>query len=140
MTDPVKAPWHLLVVGILTLLWNSIGAMSYTFTRLNMLESLDMTADQIAYFDSYPFWVNSVWALGVWGALVGSILLLVRSRHAVTAIVISVLGLIGTSIYQHVLTQTPQSLQSPGLAISIWLTTLFMLWYAMRMKSAGVLR
>ncbi|MEP5937219.1 MAG: hypothetical protein ABJ239_02730 [Erythrobacter sp.] len=140
MTESVKTPWHLWVVGILTLLWNSVGGMSYTFTRLGMLESLGMTPDQIAYFDTYPIWANTAWALGVWGAIAASLLLLARSRHAVTAIIIATIGLIGTSIYQHVLTQTPESLQSPGLAISIWLTTLFMLWYSIRMKSAGVLR
>ncbi|MDJ0641223.1 MAG: hypothetical protein QNJ15_00260 [Erythrobacter sp.] len=135
-----KTPWHLWVVGVLTLLWNGVGIMSYMTTRLGMLESLGMTPDQIAYFNSYPVWANTFWALGVWGAFVGSLLLLLRSRWAVTSIAISVVGLIGTSLYQHVLTQTPESLQNPALAILIWVTTLFMLWYAMRMKSTGVLR
>ncbi|MEP3050581.1 MAG: hypothetical protein ABJP48_11375 [Erythrobacter sp.] len=135
-----KTPWHLWVVGILTLLWNAVGGFSYSMTRLGRLEDLGMTADQIAYFDSYPIWANAFWALGVWGAIAGSILLLLRSRHAVTALIIAGIGLVGTSIYQHVLTQTPESLQSPGLSIMIWVTTLFMLWYAMRMRSSGVLR
>lgn len=140
MNEAPKTPWHLWVVGVLTLLWNSVGGMSYTYTRLGMLESLGMTADQIAYFDTYPVWANTAWALGVWGAIAGSILLLARSRHAVTAMIIATIGLIGTSIYQHVLTQTPESLQNLGLVVSIWLTTLFMLWYAIRMRAKGVLR
>ena len=135
-----KAPWHLWVIGVLTLLWNSVGIMSYLATRMDKLESLGMTADQIAYFASYPLWANAFWALGVWCAFAGSILLLLRSRWAVASLIVAVAGLVGTSLYQHVLTQTPESLQNPVLAISIWVITALMLWYAVKMRSAGVLR
>ena len=135
-----STPWHLWVVGVLTLLWNSVGIFSYTMTRLDRLESLGMTPDQIAYFDSYPVWANAFWALGVWGAFFASILLLLRSRWAVVSLWVALVGLIGTSIYQHVLTETPESLRSPALAIAIWVITLFMLWYAHRMRAQGVLR
>lgn len=133
------APWHLWVVGMLTLLWNSVGVMSYMMTELGQLASLGMTPDQIAYFDSFPAWATAVWALGVWGAFFGSILLLLRSRWAVTAIVVAVVGLIGTTIYQNFMTQVPAELQSLALDLTIWATTLFMLWYAVRMRRKGVL-
>lgn len=133
------APWHLWVVGILTLLWNSVGVMSYMMTELGQLASLGMTPDQIAYFDSFPAWATAVWALGVWGAFFGSILLLLRSRWAVTAIVVAVVGLIGTTIYQNFMTQVPAELQSLALDLTIWATTLFMLWYAVKMRREGVL-
>lgn len=136
----VKTPWHLWVVGILTLLWNAVGIFSYLMTHLDRLEDLGMTADQIAFFDSFPAWANALWAMGVWGAFFGSVLLLLRSRWAIPSIVISVIGLVGTTIFQNFMIQTPEELQSLPLNLTIWATTLFMLWYAMRMKSAGVLR
>ena len=40
-------PWHLWVVGVLTLLWNSVGGFSYTMTRLGMLEQLGMGEAEI---------------------------------------------------------------------------------------------
>ena len=135
-----KTPWHLWVVGIVTLLWNAIGILSYMMTRLGKLEDLGMTADQIAYFDSYPIWANTFWALGVWGAFFGSILLLARSRWAVPSIGISIIGLIGTSVYQHVLTETPESLSSPPIAITIWVVTIFMFFYARAMAAKKVLK
>ncbi|MEO9463552.1 MAG: hypothetical protein ABJ242_12555 [Marinomonas sp.] len=140
MTDRTKTPWHLWVVGILTLLWNAVGGFSYTMTRLGKLQDLGMTPDQIAYFDSYPIWANTFWALGVWGAIAGSLLLLLKSRHAVTAIIIATVGLIGTTVFQHILTETPEELKNAPLSIAIWATTLFMLWYAHRQKAAGVLK
>ena len=47
-----KTPWHLWVVGVLTLLWNAVGATSYTMTRLGMLEQLGMGETEIAFFES----------------------------------------------------------------------------------------
>jgi hypothetical protein len=31
---PTKTPWHLWVVGILSLLWNAFGGYDYTMTQL----------------------------------------------------------------------------------------------------------
>lgn len=135
-----RAPWHLWAVGILTLLWNAIGVMSYTMTQLGKLESLGMTTDQVAYFDSFPAWANAVWAIGVWFCLLGSILLLLRSRHAVTAFAISVIGLVGTAYFSYFVSDVPEDLQNPLLDIGIWVITLGSLWYAMRQRAAGVLR
>ncbi|AWW74062.1 hypothetical protein CD351_06430 [Erythrobacter sp. KY5] len=135
-----KTPWHLWVVGILTLLWNAVGGFSYTMTRLGMLESLGMSEAEIAFFESHPVWANTFWAMGVWGAIAGSILILLRSRFAVHATVIAIIGLIGTTIFQYAMIEVPASLQSPALTIMIWVTTLFMLIYASRMTQNGVLR
>lgn len=133
-------PWHLWVVGGLTLLWNAVGIMSYLMTELGQLESLGMTPEQIAYFDTFPAWATAFWALGVWGAFLGSVLLLLRSRWAVPSIAISVVGLIGTTVFQRFVTDLPADMSNPVLDAIIWATTLFMLWYALRMRREGVLR
>lgn len=135
-----RAPWHLWAVGIITLLWNAVGAMSYTMTQLGQLASLGMTPDQIAYFDTFPAWADAVWAIGVWFCLLGSILLLMRSRHAVTAFAISVIGLVGTTYFSYAVSVIPEGLQSIPLDIAIWAITLGSLWYAIRQRAAGVLR
>ena len=140
MNTATKTPWHLWVVGLLTLLWNSVGITSYLMTRLGKLADLGMTPDQIAYFDSFPVWANSVWALGVWGAFFGSVLLLLRSRWAVISLAISVAGLIGTTVFQHFVTTVPAGMSNLVLDVIIWATTLFTLWYAMKMRREGVLR
>ena len=135
-----RTPWHLWLVGIATLLFNAMGAMSYTMTRLDKLADLGMTPDQIAFMESYPMWANGLWALGVWGALAGSVLLLLRSRFAVAAMVVALVGLIGTTFYNYALVEIPPSMQAPALDVAIWAVTLFLLFYARRMALAGVLR
>ncbi|QFT77103.1 hypothetical protein [Erythrobacter sp. THAF29] len=135
-----KAPWHLWVVGVVTLLWNAIGGWSYTSTQTGNLEGLGMSDEAIAYVSNFPAWADALWALGVWGAVLGSVLLLLRSRFAVHAIAVSIVGLVGTTLYQRVLSELPADMQGLVLPITIWATTLFMMWYALRMKSEGVLK
>lgn len=140
MTSAIKTPWHLWAVGLATLLFNAVGVYSYLMTQTGSLADLGMTADQIAYFDSFPAWADMVWALGVWGAFAGSILLLLRRRLAFAAFAVATIGLIGTTYFELVVTEIPADLQNPALMAAIWISTLFSLWYARRMGAVGVLR
>lgn len=133
-------PWHLWVVGAVTLLFNSMGIISYTTTKLGMLAEMGLTPSQIAFMDSYPAWVSGFWALGVWGAFAGSVLVLLRSRLAVPAMWAALLGLAVTTFYHYILIEVPADMQAPALDITIWVTTLFLLGYAIRMAKAGVLK
>lgn len=134
------APAHLWAVGLLALLWNAIGVISFLATQTGNLASLGMSESQIAYFDSFPFGAVAFWALGVWGAFFGSLLLLFQSRHAVASLALSILGLTGTTIYQRFINAPPADLANPALEIAIWAITLALLWYAVRMRARGVLR
>ena len=133
-------PWHLWVVGLVTLLFNSMGIISYTTTKLGMLAEMGMTPSQIAFMESYPAWVSGFWALGVWGAFAGSVLLLLRSRFAVAAMVAALVGLLVTTIYHYVLIEVPAEMQAPVLDVTIWGVTVFLLFYARAMAAKGVLR
>ncbi len=136
----VRTPWHLWVVGIVTLLFNAMGVLSYVTTKLGMLAQMGMTPEQIAFMDSYPAWASALWALGVWGAFAGSVLVLLRSRFAVPAMWLALLGLIGTTAYNYGMADVPASMEAPALDVAIWVVTLFLLVYARAMRGAGVLR
>lgn len=135
-----KAPWHLWLIGGLTLLFNAMGIISYTMTKFDMLADAGMTADQIAFMNAYPAWASAFWALGVWGAFAGSVLLLLRSRFAVPAMVAATIGLVGTTVYNYGLIDVPAAMEAPALDIAIWAVTLFLLLYVRRMAAAGVLK
>lgn len=98
MTATQKAPVHLWIVGILSALWNGFGCFDYFMTRTRgaaYIESMMPGADTTAimdYINGFPLFASVGWALGVWGGLAGSILLLMRSRHASTALGLSLLG------------------------------------------------
>ena len=145
MNASAKAPWHLWVVGIVSLLWNAIGAYDYTMTNLRnqaYLDSMGYPAEGIAYLEAFPIWAHTGWALGVWGAILGSILLLMRSRHALWAFVASIVGIALTTVYEAGADLPPElaELQPGWFPFLLWGIALFLLWYAWSMKSKGVLR
>ena len=135
-----EVPWHLWLIGGLSLLFNAMGVISYTMTKLDMLAEAGMTPDQIAFMNAYPAWASAFWALGVWGAFAGSVLLLMRSRYAVPAMVVATIGLVGTTIYNYGLIEVPAAMEAPALDIAIWAVTLSLLLYVRRMTAAGVLK
>ena len=102
----MKTPWHIWVVGIVTLLWHAGGAYDYLMAKLRTRSYLQMIPEAhragfVAYLDAMPIWAVSDLGLGVWGAVLGSILILLRSRHAVTAFAVALAGLIVTTGYTY---------------------------------------
>lgn len=145
-----KAPWHLWVIGIIALLWNSGGAYDYTMTQTRNEAYLRAAADNagvpyetmMEYFTTFPAWADAFWAFGVWGAVAGSLLLLFRSRFALYGFVLSLIGLVGTSLWTFT-TEMPAEMNSPFMWVFsaiIWIVTILLAYYSHRMTKAGVLR
>lgn len=152
-TVPARAvtPWHLWAVGLLSLLWNAFGGYDYTMTMLRDPGYLGMVAEQmkmplpelLAFFDSFPAWAGALWAIGVWGSVLGSILLLTRSRHAVTAFLVSIVGAVLSFAYQFTIDLPPQMAADPMgkyMPIVIIVAIVLQWWYARRQAATGVLR
>lgn len=140
-----RTPWHLWAVGLASLLWNCIGVYDYTMTQLRgaaYMTSMGMDAESAAYILALPAWATAGWALGVWGAIVGSVLLLVRSLYAVWAFVVSLLGVLVMTAY-NLTTDAPAMMDSPANSAIEWAVKIIaalLLWYAWAMRKRGVLR
>lgn len=148
--DAQRTPAHLWLVGIVSLLWNAFGGFDYTMTQMRDPGYLGMFADQmgmslaevIAFFDGFPVWASALWALGVWGSVLGSVLLLSRSRHAVAAFLVSLVGAVLSFAYQFTL-DLPPAMETPvnkAMPIVIIAAVALQLWYARRQAKNGVLR
>lgn len=145
MTETVRTPWHLWLVGVVSLLWNAFGAYDYTITNLRnqaYLDSMGYPAEGIAYLDAFPIWAHSGWALGVWGAVIGSVLLLMCSRFAVWSFALSIVGIALTTLYEAGADMPPElaELQPGWFPILLWSIAVFLLVYAISMQRKGVLR
>ena len=144
MDGSARTPVHLWIVGALAALWNAGGAFDYLMTQTrNEAYLAQFTDPQRIYFQSFPLWMEATWALGVWGGLLGSLLLLMRSRHAVTAFAVSLAGLAVSTVYQYVLSAPPEDMTSGAMMamnVAIWAAAIGLLVYAMRMRGRGVLR
>jgi hypothetical protein len=146
-TAPVKAgtPWHLWAVGIVSLLWNAFGCYDYYMTNTGgdeYLRSYGMTETQIAFYHAMPAWLTAAWAFGVWGALLGSILLLLRSRWAFHVFVISFAAFVLSVVYTYGFSNGAEVNGSMGLIMSavIAASCIFFIWYARFATERGILR
>ena len=144
MPAPAKGsvPWHLWLVGVLALLWNGYGGYDYVMTQTNNAAYLaNYTEAQRAYFDSFPMWMEAVWAIGVWGGVLGSILLLLRSKWAFHALLASLIAFAVSVVYGQT-SGGNEVMGSMGLIFSgvIVLIGLALVMYARAMTKRGVLR
>lgn len=149
MTDApatrTSPPWHLWVVGVLSLLWNAFGATDFVMTMLNRDAWFDMmgvTADQAAMMEAMPAWTYAAWFAGTWGAFLGSLALLLRSRWAVQLFWVSLIGLLASLVYSYALSDAGSSMGQQGMIMYAFITAaaVFFIWYAGMMAKRGVLR
>ena len=150
MTDTTmttRTPWHLCAIGGVSLLWNGFGAYDFVMTTTQgeaYFRASGFDQAMIDYFNAMPSWMYVPWTMGVWGALAGSLLLLLRSRWAVWAFALSLIGAVVSLI--HGLFINPMPPLPPAMALMqympwvIVLIAALLLWYAWTWKKKGVLR
>lgn len=147
MTDTMKAatPWHLWLVGGVSLLWNAFGGYDFVMSVTQgetYWRASGMTDAMIAYFNAMPTWMYVPWVLGVWGAVAGSTLLLMRNKLAVPAFGLSLLGAVGSLAYgfANPMPPLPEAMAMMSyMSYVIVLIAAFLAWYAWTMSKKGVL-
>src|SRR6476646_5074726 len=149
-TAQVRTPVHLWIVGILSQLWNCFGAYDYVMTRTHNMEYLRTAMPGVdpkvglAWVEGMPMYAQFGWGLGVWFALLGSILLLIRSRWAVWSFGLSLLGALLSLGYQLLMAPPmPGATESPAMKVMplfIIAVAIGLFLYARAMEKRGVLR
>jgi hypothetical protein len=141
-----KTPAHLWIVGILSLLWNAFGSWNYLMSRLHNADYMRKMAPQMdpaigfAYADSMPILQAFGWGIGVWCALAGSVLLLMRNRYAVPAFALSLGGAVLSFAFQFFVNPPPAGMDDKVVPLVIIAICVGLYYYAHRQKQAGVLR
>lgn len=139
-----STPMHLWLIGIFALLWNAFGCYDYLMTMTaNQAYLSHYPPEIVAYVNSLPKWLTAMWALGVWGGLAGSFLLLARRRFAVWLFGLSAIGAIVGLGYEMLMTDQPASMTSGAMAVMPFVVivfALFFLWYAFSEEQKGTLR
>ena len=134
------------VVAGLSLLWNLFGAYDYLMTRSRNEPYLSAMGDPkavLAWIDSFPLWLQLCWGMGVWGAVAGSLLLLAKSRLAVPAFLLSLMGAVGSLMFQATDRAVPAAFDSSGRLIMpvVIVAVAGFLWQFSRLERAkGMLR
>ena len=92
-------PWHLWLVGILGFLWSLMGVVSFMLAEMNVEAVMSRyPQEQRDYFTSFPLWAVAFWAIGVFGGVIGCVLLLLRKRLAFPVLLASLIGAIVSNL------------------------------------------
>ena len=136
-------PWHLWLIGIIGGLWSSIGALSFLLTQMNVEAVMSrFPPQQREYFASFPLWADAFWAIGVFGGVIGCLLLLLRHRFAFNFLLASVIGAIVTNLGGLFLLGGMKVMgETSDLALTVFpiVVGAFLAYYAHAMRKRGVL-
>lgn len=119
MDDSIKTPWHLWVVGGVTLLWNGFGAFDFAATIGHFEAYLqNFPPETLDYVYSYPAWMFVVWGIGTWGGAVGSVLLLMRKQLALPVLGASLAAALLSTLVG-LFSDVPENMSNPALSVTI---------------------
>lgn len=139
----IGTPRHLWVVGGIALLWNAMGAFDYLMTQTrNESYMSSFSPQQLEFFYGLPAWVVCAWAVGVWGGVLGSLLLLLRKRLAMWVFLASLTGMVLATFRNYVLANGMEIMGdafSLAFTAVIFLAALGLFVYARAMRKRGVL-
>ena len=148
-TAQSRTPAHLWVVGSLAFLYNCVGAYDYVMSHMRdvryiagSMPGVDPNA-ALAWMDAFPVYAKIGWALGVWGGLLGAVLLLMRSRYALWAFAVSMLGIVLSIGYQLALAPALSGAGGTAYKVMPWVIIVIgaaLLYYSYAMVKRQVLR
>lgn len=91
-TSRAKVPRWFWIVALLGLAWNLFGVVQFMASAQGTVDSLmsnGLTKEQAELYVGLPQWMTGAFAVGVFGGVIGSILLLMRMPAAKTVFGIS---------------------------------------------------
>lgn len=131
------SPKWLVIVGVIALLWNLMGAAAVVADALTDRSTL--TAAQQALAASMPVWAKAGSWIGVGAGVLGSLGLVLRKTWAVPVLGLSLAGIIAQDVWMFGMADvasafgsTPLMMQGFVLAIAVAL-----LWLAHSAKGKG---
>jgi hypothetical protein len=131
------------LIGIIGGLWSSIGVLSFMLTQMNVEAVMSrFPPQQRAYFESFPWWAVAFWAIGVFGGVIGCLLLLLKNSLAFPVLLASVMGAIVCNLGGLFLLggmEVMRETADVGLTLFPVLFAAFLAYYARPMSKKGVL-
>ncbi len=83
------------IIGILALVWNLMGVMTYLMSVTMSPESIAaMTEAERGIYTNIPAWATSAYAIAVFGGTIASVALLMRKSWALPLFVVSLVAIL----------------------------------------------
>ncbi|WP_299665250.1 hypothetical protein [uncultured Polaribacter sp.] len=134
-TKPTTSFW---IIGVCALLWNLMGVGAYllqVFMTDEMIAKLPKE-QQAEMMITYPAWITALFALAVFGGLLGCIFLLARKKVAYYLFIIS--GICATIQQVYILTNI--ELNMIIMPVMVIIVCAFLIWYSKKCIQDGILK
>ena len=142
-TKTLGTPWHLWLIGVIGLLWSLMGVISFMLTQMKVEAVMSQfPPQQRAYFESFPLWVVALWAISLFGSVIGCLLLLLKNRLAFPVLLASVIAAVVFNLGGLFLLGGMEVMrETGGLGFTVIpiLFAAFLAYYARAMRVKGVL-
>ncbi len=139
MTDTVKPHWSFWLVAVAGLAWHA-GTVMNLFSQISADGIANLPEQYRAIAETRPAWATVGFAVAGFGGLIGSALLLLRRATAVPFFWASLAGV----VVQMIPALGSAGSMNLGSIIVVFVMTLvvigFLIWYARRAATAGILR
>ena len=134
-SGPAAVPGSFKVIAWLGMVWNTIGAGLYLWSKLDPAAAAAGASPAMQeYMAQMPLYAHIGWSLGIWGSFLGSVLMLMRRGHAVAAFLVSLLGALVSFG-----AQARAGVLEVPLTVFIVAVIAALLWYSRRSAASGIL-
>ena len=119
-----------------------MGAVDYLMTQTRNVDYMArFEPAQLEYFYGFPVWVESCWAIAVWGGVLGCVFLLMRRSWAVPVFLASLIAMVATAGYNFGFSNGMDVMGATGMGftVAIFFIALGLWLYARAMRRLGVL-
>ncbi len=144
MTTSKKSNTGFWIIAVIALIWNIMGVLAYLGQVYITDEVLNtMTPEQQELLANTPAWSTGVFAISVFGALLGSLLLLMRRKWATPLFLISLLAVLinmGYSFFATNQVEVYGSVQGIVMPLIIIVIAIFLYLYSKSAAAKGWLR
>ena len=136
-TKPNTSFW---IIGVLVLLWNLSGMMTFFMEVFITPEALAALPEaERAIYETSPAWMNVVFAIAVFGGTLGCIFLLIRKTIAIQLFIISLAAVLIQMLYYLTMTKAVEvyGLESFIMPLIVIAIAVFLVWYSKNSKAKG---
>ncbi len=129
-----RVHWSFWLIAVLALIWNAMGGVNFIM-QMSPETLAAMPPSHRAIAESRPLWASGAFAVGVFGGVVGCILLLLRKKTATPVFILSLVAIMATMIHAYLLSGAPVDFSPFEIVLAVLMPIVvagFLVWYSAR--------
>ena len=133
-------PRSFLIIGLIALVWNLFGVMSYIMHVTMSPEALaQMPEAERALYESSPAWVTGAFAIAVFSGVLGCVGLLLKKAWSAPVFLVSLVAIVLQFAYWLFMTASIEvhGVQAVIMPLLVTVIGVFLVWYSRDAKAKG---